>query len=200
MATNNLFTIKDLENLSGIKAHTIRIWEQRYNFLKPSRTNTNIRYYTNDELKTILNVSLLNKYGVKISQINKLSEAEVQKKIINLNQTEAQEEQQVNELLKYMLTFNLENFELLLDKTIKAKGIQKTVTTLVFPFLEKIGILWLTNHIIPAQEHLVTNIIRQKIIMAIEKAPLSKKKKTPLFYFCPKANIMSLVYCLFILC
>ena len=90
------FTIKDLENLSGIKAHTIRIWEQRYSFLKPSRTDTNIRIYSNEELKTILNVALLNKYGYKISHINKMNESEVKEKILSLNQTEAQQERIIN--------------------------------------------------------------------------------------------------------
>ncbi|MCG7856183.1 MerR family transcriptional regulator [Flavihumibacter sediminis] len=73
----NAFTIKDLENLSGIKAHTIRIWEQRYNFLKPQRTETNIRYYSTDELKSILNIALLNKYGYKISHIDKMHPGEI---------------------------------------------------------------------------------------------------------------------------
>ena len=79
----NAFTIKDLENLSGIKAHTIRIWEQRYSFLKPQRTDTNIRYYTSNELKTVLNISLLNKYGYKISHINRMSEPEMKEKILS---------------------------------------------------------------------------------------------------------------------
>ncbi len=77
----NAFTIKDLENLTGIKAHTIRIWEQRYNFLKPKRTTTNIRYYSNDELKTILNIALLNKYGFKISHIDRMQPDEIREKI-----------------------------------------------------------------------------------------------------------------------
>jgi len=80
----NAFTIKDLENLTGIKAHTIRIWEQRYNFLKPQRTETNIRYYTNEELKTVLNIALLNKYGYKISHIDRMDAAEMQQRILNL--------------------------------------------------------------------------------------------------------------------
>ena len=88
----NSFTITDLENLSGIKAHTLRIWEQRYNFLKPNRTFTNIRYYSNDELKKILNIALLNKYGYKISHIDKMSEAEIKEKLVSLNQLEAQQE------------------------------------------------------------------------------------------------------------
>jgi DNA-binding transcriptional MerR regulator len=87
----NAFTIKDLENLSGIKAHTIRIWEQRYTFIKPQRTQTNIRYYTNEELKKILNISLLNKYGYKISHINKMSSLEIHEKIVSLSNIQAQQ-------------------------------------------------------------------------------------------------------------
>jgi MerR family transcriptional regulator, light-induced transcriptional regulator len=184
----NLFTIKDLENLSGIKAHTIRIWEQRYDFLKPSRTTTNIRYYTSEELKTILNVSLLNKYGFKVSHINKLSNAEVQEKILTLNQAEAQQERLVNELIQYMIEIKLDKFELTLDKTIMAKGIEKTITYLIFPFLEKIGILWLTNHINPAQEHLVTNIIRQKLIVGIEKTSSTIISSKSVLLFLPEAE------------
>jgi MerR family transcriptional regulator, light-induced transcriptional regulator len=197
----NLFTIKDLENLSGIKAHTIRIWEQRYNFLKPNRTNTNIRYYTSEELKTILNVSLLNKYGFKVSHINKLTDSEVQEKILSLNQAEAQQERLVNELIHCMIEIKLDKFENLLDRTIMAKGIEKTITYLVFPFLEKIGILWLTNHINPAQEHLVTNIIRQKIIVGIEKVVSPIVSTNSVLLFLPEAehHELGLLYMHFLL-
>ena len=88
----NAFTIKDLENLSGIKAHTIRIWEQRYNFLKPQRTGTNIRYYSNDELKTVLNIALLNKYGFKISHIDKMQPEEIRNRILSLGDAQAIQE------------------------------------------------------------------------------------------------------------
>ena len=166
----NSFTIKDLENLSGIKAHTLRIWEQRYNFLKPSRTFTNIRYYSNDELKKVLNIALLNKYGYKISHIDKMNEAEIKEKLLSLNQMEAQQERIVNDLIKIMVDLDMESFELTLDKFIMARGIERAITQIIFPFMEKIGILWLTNHINPAQEHLVTNIIRQKLLVGIESA------------------------------
>ena len=92
----NSFTIKDLENLSGIKAHTLRIWEQRYNFLKPSRTFTNIRYYSNEELKTVLNIALLNKYGYKISHIDKMNSLEINDKILSLNQAQAHHTTKIN--------------------------------------------------------------------------------------------------------
>src|SRR5688572_17134409 len=166
----NAFTIKDLENLTGIKAHTIRIWEQRYRFLKPQRTETNIRYYSNDELKKVLNIALLNKYGFKISHIDKMKPEEMQDKIITLSNTEAQQERMINSLIQCMVDLNIDSFEKQLDEHIRSKGIDKTIIQLVFPFLEKIGILWITNHINPAQEHLVTNIIRQKLLVGIESA------------------------------
>ena len=164
----NTFTIKDLENLSGIKAHTIRIWEQRYSFLKPQRTGTNIRYYSNQELKTILNIALLNKFGFKISHIDKMNEQELQNKLVSLSQAQACHERIVNELINHMIDLDIDNFENLLDTYILSKGIDKTINQIIFPFLERIGILWLTNHIHPVQEHLVTNVVRQKLIVGIE--------------------------------
>lgn len=177
------FTIKDLENLSGIKAHTIRIWEQRYSFLKPCRTGTNIRYYSNEELKILLNVALLNKYGFKISHIDKMDEVEVKEKILSLSQTLAQQERIVNELIQYMVDLDIEKFETVLDNYIAARGIEKTIVQVIFPYLEKIGILWLTNHINAAQEHLITNVIRQKLIVGIESTvSLVKVNKTVLLF------------------
>jgi len=179
----NKFTIKDLENLSGIKAHTIRIWEQRYSFLKPQRTATNIRYYSNLELKMLLNISLLNKYGFKISHINRMSNEELREKTLTLTSAEAQQERIVNELIQHMVDVELDGFERVLDQHIQLRGIEKTITHIIFPFLERIGILWLTDHINPAQEHLTTNIIRQKLIVGIDNAitPLSLKTKMLLF-------------------
>ncbi len=163
----NAFTIKDLENLSGVKAHTIRIWEQRYSFLKPQRTGTNIRYYSNDELKTVLNVALLNKFGYKISHINKMEVEEINKTIVSLSYGEAQQERIVNELIGYMISLELDAFEELLNDNIRLRGIETIINDIIFPLLEKIGILWLTSHINPAQEHLVSNIIRQKLVVGI---------------------------------
>ena len=179
----NKFTIKDLENLSGIKAHTIRIWEQRYTFLKPQRTATNIRYYSSEELKTLLNISLLNKYGYKISHINRMNNEELREKILTLNGTQAQQERIVNELIQLMVDMDIESFEKVLDQYILARGIEKAITYIIFPFLERIGILWLTDHINPAQEHLITNIVRQKIIVGIENivTPLDLQARVILF-------------------
>lgn len=182
------FTIKDLENLSGIKAHTIRIWEQRYSFLKPDRTGTNIRIYSNDELKKLLNVALLNKFGFKISHIDNMNEAEINEKILSLNQLEAQLDRLVNTLIQNMVDLDMESFEALLDDFIIARGIEKTISQIIFPFLEKIGILWLTNHINPAQEHLVSNIIRQKLIVGIQNTNGYVKINKSILLFLPEGE------------
>jgi DNA-binding transcriptional MerR regulator len=184
----DVFTIKDLENLSGIKAHTIRIWEQRYNFLKPNRTDTNIRYYCNQELKTILNISLLNKYGYKISHINKMTGDELRTKIVSLSDRIAQQERLVNELIAYMIDLDIECFERVLDGFILAKGIDKAITQIIFPFLNRIGILWVTNHINPAQEHLVTNMIRQKLIVGIEGTMTHRRTDKTVLLFLPEGE------------
>jgi DNA-binding transcriptional MerR regulator len=179
----NAFTIKDLENLTGIKAHTIRIWEQRYTFLRPQRTDTNIRYYNNEELKKILNISLLNKYGFKISHIDKMSEDDMKQKILGINNIHAQQERIVNALIQAMVDMNLELFEALIEDHIKVKGIEKTIHQIIFPFMERIGVLWITDHINPAQEHLVSNIIRQKLIVGTEAvSPLFQLKKSGLLF------------------
>lgn len=176
------FTIKDLENLSGIKAHTIRMWEQRYNLLKPQRSCTNIRYYSNEELKTLLNIALLNKYGYKISHIDKMCQEEMCQKILSLQDTEAMQEMVVNELVQDMVELQTDKFEKTLGKYICSFGIESGVKEIIFPFLEKIGILWQTGHIMPAQEHFVTNIIRQKLIVAIDGLDGRSDGKTCLLF------------------
>ena len=182
------YTIKDLEQISGIKAHTIRIWEQRYGFLQPQRTETNIRTYSADELKVILNVSLLNKYGYKISHINKMSSAEIEDKIFGLNHLDAEKERVVNALIKDMVSLDMLSFERQLDNYIAQKGVEKTITEIIFCFLERVGVLWITNHINPAQEHLASNIVRQKIILGIEKLPKMYNNAKLIVLFMPEGE------------
>lgn len=174
------FTIKELEALSGIKAHTIRIWEQRYNFLKPSRTTTNIRTYSSEELKTILTVALLNKHGYKISRINNMAPVQRRQEVMALNTNEAIIEHLVNDLISTMIDLDGAGFETIINRHIAQHDIFTTLQTLVFPFLEKTGTLWQTSRINPAHEHLATAIIRQKLISAIDQLPLPTTGK-PLF-------------------
>ncbi len=184
----NSFSIKDLEALSGVKAHTIRIWEQRYGLLKPQRTDTNIRFYSNDELKNLLNIALLNKNGFKISHITNFTDLQVKEKILSLNNSEAQLERIVTELINTMIDFNVIDFELIINKYIAQKGIERTITQILFPFLEKVGLLWQTHSINPVQEHLVTNIIRQKFIVAIENATPFKVSNKKVLIFAPQTE------------
>lgn len=184
----NDFTIKDLENLSGIKAHTIRMWEQRYNFLKPQRTDTNIRYYSNEELKTLLNISLLNKYGFKLCHIDRMNPKDICAKVLSLKSDEAVQERVVNELMREMIDLDTNKFETTLNKYIQLNGIEKAIKEIVFPFLEKIGIFWQTGHIMPAQEHFVTNIIRQKLIVSIDSATPSGQTKKTVLLFLPEGE------------
>jgi DNA-binding transcriptional MerR regulator len=188
----NAFTIKDLENLTGIKAHTIRIWEQRYSFLKPRRTDTNIRYYSNEELKKILNIALLNKYGYKISHIDRMSEPEINDKIITLSNSLAQQEIVINDLIQAMVDMEMEDFEDRLSDYIRQRGIEKAISQIIFPFLERIGVLWMTGHIIPAQEHLVTNIIRQKLLVGIDAANSHLRIDKSLLLFLPEGEFHEL--------
>jgi len=184
----NAFTIKDLENLTGVKAHTIRIWEQRYSFLKPQRTDTNIRFYNNEELKTILNIALLNKYGYKISHIDRMSPEEMRDKILSLSNSLAQQERVINELIQHMIDLDVERFEDVLDEYIRARGIEKAINHIIFPFMERIGVLWITDHINPAQEHLVSNIIRQKLIVGIETIRSLVVIKRTILLFLPESE------------
>jgi DNA-binding transcriptional MerR regulator len=182
------FTIKDIAKLTGIKAHTIRIWEQRYDFLKPNRTDTNIRFYSNDQLKILLNIALLNKNGFKISRISKMDENVINQKVISLTSSDAKQEKIVNDLIQKMVDVDMVQFENILDKYISSKGIEKTILQIIFPFLEKIGVLWTTNNINPAQEHLVSNIIRQKILVGIELTKTKIKSENQVCLFLPEGE------------
>ncbi len=176
-------TIRDLESLSGIKAHTIRMWEQRYQFLKPRRSDTNIRYYCSSELKLILDVALLNKAGFKISQINSLSVAQIRETAITQQDQSVAQENRVNEMIGAMVDLDMEKFGNIISQYTASRGIEQAVTELIYPFLEKSGLIWRSGHLNPASEQLVSNIIRQKLIVAIEStAPKQLKKKTVLLF------------------
>lgn len=180
------FTIKELESLSGIKAHTIRIWEQRYNFLKPDRTATNIRTYNNEELKTLLSVALLNKYGYKISRIDDMNADQRSQAILGLSVDEAQNEYLINRLIGCMVDLKNLEFEQIINDYIQENGLQQALNTVIFQFLEKVGILWQANRINPAHEHVVSNIVRQKIISAIDALPVATKATPPVLLFLPE--------------
>ena len=166
-----VYSIRELEKLSGIKAHTIRIWEKRYKLIEPHRTNTNIRYYTDANLKKILNVAGLNRQGMKISHIAMLSDLELKEAIMRETSTTTSHETVVDSLVVAMIDLDPYRLDSIIEKSISKIGFQKTVTDVLYPFLHKIGVLWQSEEVNPAQEHLVSSLIRQKIIAATDKLP-----------------------------
>jgi DNA-binding transcriptional MerR regulator len=167
------YSIKDLELMTGIKAHTIRIWEKRYHLIKPGRTETNIRMYDDEDLKKLLNVAILNRHGIKISRITKLSKEEINEKIVNLSQGATKPDSQIDNLLAATIELNDVKFDKLFTQAVINMGFEQAVIRLLIPFFERIGILWQTGAINPAQEHFITYLIRQKMIVAIEGLPVS---------------------------
>ncbi len=162
------FSIKDIETITGIKAHTLRIWEQRYGLLKPKRTDTNIRYYDDDDLRFILNVSILNNYGIRISEIARMSYEKIQEMVLVISEKSSPYSNQVKALISAMFSLDEAAFNRLLSSNILRIGLEETMIEVVFPFLHQTGVLWLTGSIHPAHEHFITNLIRQKLFVAID--------------------------------
>jgi DNA-binding transcriptional MerR regulator len=163
------FSIKDLENLSGIKAHTIRIWEKRYGLFNPNRTETNIRYYSLESLQKILNIAFLNNNGFKISKIAKLSPFEISNKVVELSK-EADTSNHYIDLLKLaMLNFDQGLFIKTYNELQNKFDFRSIFYDIFGPFLDEIGLLWQTNTINPAHEHFIVELIKQKILISTEK-------------------------------
>ncbi|OFY59984.1 MAG: hypothetical protein A2V50_00725 [Bacteroidetes bacterium RBG_19FT_COMBO_42_10] len=163
---NSVFSIRDLENFSGIKAHTIRIWEKRYNILEPDRTDSNIRTYNESELKKILNVSFLNRNGLKISKIARLDEDELTRQVMAISsRDDTDKDFQPGKILMSAIKFNEELFKEALHPYIKDLGIEEAYAKCLHPLLEKARILWQTGSLSRAQEQFIRNVIRQIIIV-----------------------------------
>ncbi len=180
----NKFSIKDIETITGIKSHTIRIWEQRYDFFKTKRTDTNIRYYDDDDLRLLLNVAALNDHGIKISEIAKMSMDEISHRVQEISHQETNYASYIKILINQAISFNEKEFKKELANCIKKLGLEQSVLHVIYPFLQNIGVLWQTGTINPAQEHFASSLIKQKLIVAIDsiKAPsVHNKKKFLLF-------------------
>jgi MerR family transcriptional regulator, light-induced transcriptional regulator len=162
------YSIRDLEQLSGIKAHTLRIWEQRYGILNPDRTDTNIRTYDDTDLKLVLNIALLKDHGYKISEISKLTIEEMAKEVMKISDKHLNYPDQIHALTIAMLDLDEERFEKIISTNILQFGFENLMINIIYPFLNRIGTLWITGSIGPAQEHFMSNLIRQKIIVAID--------------------------------
>ncbi|MPQ47057.1 MerR family transcriptional regulator [Marinifilum sp. N1E240] len=162
------YSIKDLEKITGVKAHTIRVWERRYAIIQPERTETNIRYYSDNDLKRLLNIAMLNDAGIKISHLAKLTSIDLEAKVMELSRSNKVEAFAIEKLTMATVNFNEDLFESILSKSLLEQGMEDTITKVLFPFFERVGILWQVGSISPAQEHFISNLIRQKLFAAID--------------------------------
>jgi DNA-binding transcriptional MerR regulator len=170
------FSIRDLENLTGIKAHTIRIWEKRYNLLTPNRSDTNIRNYSLTSFQKLLNISYLNNNGLKISKIAKLKEEEIPIKVRELASRAKAEDHAINALKMAMINFDQVLFYSTYKNLLENKSFSEIFYSVFLPLLNEIGLLWQTNTITPAHEHFLSVHIKQKILLNTERLQLLEPK------------------------
>ena len=185
------FSIRDLENLSGIKAHTIRIWEKRYNLLSPERTSTNIRTYSLASLQKLLNVTLLYNNGYKISKIAKIPEEEIPQVVRELVAKNSTKSHALNAFKLSMINFDLAMFQRTYNNLLVDRSFRDIFWEVFIPLLNELGLLWQTDTISPAHEHFITNLIKQKIYTSTEKIQtIEPSKKDKVFVlFLPENEI-----------
>lgn len=190
------YSIKDLEVLSGVKAHTIRIWEKRYHLLTPSRTDTNIRFYDDIDLRKIINVSLLVNNGTKISKVARFDDVKMKESVLDITRKNTSEQDYVERLILHMLNFDNIGFYNLVDEIITEKGLEESFTKVFFALFERIGIYWQVGSIFPAQEHYVTSILRQKLIAETDKLGFDNLNGLTTLFFLPDGELheMSLLF------
>ena len=179
------YKIKDIETLTGIKAHTLRIWEKRYGIPNPNRTETKIRSYSDVDLVEILNVAILNKNGMKISRIAEMNSEEKTKKVVALRVSDHDDIHHEN-LLLALMELDEHLFLSTIENLFRKFGVEQTFSVHLTNFLERIGILWITGAIQPGQEHFITHLIRQKLISVTDSLPLPNKDAKKVLLFLPE--------------
>ena len=188
------FSIKNLENLSGIKAHTLRIWEKRYNLLEPERTDTNIRRYSLDSLRKLLNVTLLYNHGFKISKIASLDGSEIPKLVRSIALKTNSEQVSINAFKLAMINFDYELFDTNYEEILQHHNFEYLFMNIFMPLMKELGILWQTGAISPSHEHFITNLVKQKIHLQTEYLQKNKfEPNHPIFVlFLPENEIHEL--------
>ncbi|WP_432711677.1 MerR family transcriptional regulator [Pedobacter sp.] len=183
------FSISDIEGLIGIKAHTLRAWESRFNLVPPKRTSTNIRYYDEQDLKMLLNIVTLNENGYKISKIAKMTAQQINTLVTQLKTNWNNDAVQVLNLSEATLKYDEEGFSKILAACIKELGMVKTMDTVLFPFMKRVGMLWQTSTLDPSHQIFAANLIRDQLIIAIDKVKKPVKPNAKRFLlFLPEAE------------
>lgn len=177
------YSIKDLEQITGIKAHTIRMWERRYSIIQPQRTETNIRYYSDQDLRKLLNISMLNAAGIKISTLAQMKSVDLEYEVLELSKLTDIKDTSIDKLVLASINFDENLFESILNRCILEKGMEDTTIQILFPFFQRIGILWQVGTVSPAQEHFISNLIRQKLFTAIDSVSGPKQESAKKIVF-----------------
>jgi DNA-binding transcriptional MerR regulator len=191
------YAIKDLERLSGIKAHTLRAWEQRYSLIEPHRTDTNIRYYVDEHLKRILNIAVLVKSGMKISLVAKMSPEEVRSAVVDSGRYQGNYESQINAFKIAMLDYDEYLFDSVFNKCLLQFGTDETLSNILGVFIGQIGLLWQAGAINVANEHFISNLVKQKLFSIIDQTiiPGDRGKKSFVLYLpADELHELSLLY------
>lgn len=162
------YSIRDLERLTGVKAHTIRMWEKRYGVVEPHRTKTNIRYYSDQDLQKLLNVCLLNQQGYKISHIAEMSEDEIISQVASLSEQDGQVDADINHMVLAAIDLQEEQFDRVLNSCLLKLGFEKTFSQVIFPLFDKLAVMWQIGRINACQERFLTNLVRQKLLVATD--------------------------------
>lgn len=191
------YSIKDVETLTGIKAHTIRIWEKRFNLFTPSRTDTNIRKYSDEDIRLALNISLLQQKGFKISQIARMNAAQVDVEVKRILSDKKNTNIGVEAMLIATSNFNETDLKQYIERSVEAKGIKAIYTELISPFLARIGALWQSGILNPAQEHFASNIIREYLFTQINRIEQAPESNPLIIFYLPEGEYheITLLYC-----
>lgn len=193
MAVKSSFSIKDLENLSGIKAHTIRIWEKRYGMLQPERSDSNIRSYDIENLKKLLNVAILNESGVKVSHIAKYNDADLNTAVRELMIEKNNPAHAIHRFKLAMLNFDARLFDETYNQLLLQFSFREVFLNVFVKLLHDIGFLWITNSVSPAHEHFISSLIKQKLLLNMERIKNADVKASPTFVlFLPMDEIHEL--------
>lgn len=194
-----VYSIKDLEKLTGVKAHTLRIWEKRYSIITPKRTPTNIRYYLDEDLKSILNIALLNRNGIKISKIAQMDESAIQKKVAEITDVDESFESQLDSLTISLLELDEEKFDKLMNKNFEQRGCTETMLEVIYPLLDKLALMWMSGSIKNVHEKFVSHLIKRKCDVEIDKAEITRQETFLIFLPNGETNALSLHFLHFLI-
>lgn len=196
-----VYSIRDIEKLSGVKSHTLRVWEKRYGVIKPKRTSTNIRYYVDEDVQKILNIALLKKKGYRISIISEMSTEELRAKVAELTEVDMQFEDQVDGLILSMLDLDEAKFSRIINHNVQQRGFEEAMDVVIYPLLDKLSMMWIAGSVKSVHETFVSSIIRRKMVVSVDQLKPTKERSERVIIYLPEGETheLTLLYLHYIL-